>query len=65
MGSAAATTSTTSTAEIDWELWSFLVNYERGEATPSWTDLVSLEGLDLSHPGDMDWVCRAAGMAAE
>lgn len=43
--------------DIDLDLWHFL---EQFEAARPWTDLVLPGGLDLSHPGDMDWVCRVA-----
>lgn len=46
--------------DIDLNLWRFL---EQFEAAKPWTDLVLPDGLDLSHPGDMDLVCQVAERA--
>ena len=56
--------------EIDWDL---LLLLARTEAALTWPDLsqpdssdLSLpEGLDLRHPGDIDWVSRVVEFADE
>jgi len=57
-----------SSADIDWQLLALLEQTEaalsRSLPSPgggrSWPDLSLPDGLDLSHPGDFDWVCRVA-----
>jgi hypothetical protein len=57
-------------ADVDWELLALLEQTEaalsRSFPSPgdrrSWPDLSLPDGLDLSHPGDFDWVCRVAEM---
>jgi hypothetical protein len=56
------TAMTNHTDEIDEALLSFLI---RSETSLPWTDSAFPEGLDLSHPGDFDWVCREVALRCD